>query len=420
MDLSKDIVKSLFYNKEKFPTNAELWQEALKLSIQSNSCNIDEFKIKTNRFTFYNYIKPWSLKELSTSVHRIYYLEIVAYTLKDIENLRIKSGKNISIVSKSFGNHNIVIKKGFDKKFNRHIFNIKINELSLLPHIFKEILTELNYLCVPSCQIDYLQDRVGFRYNYDWWINFECRICGKKYFCECFRPVIEGYWKEVVRKHCDKKMSTYSGAGTLIEGFVFEYKSSKFKNECCHLCRGVKPLSCMGKNLIDRYYPYVVKEAYELDKNFFVLKNDFYNGGFLNDEHKFNQIYNEASNKIRDIIGYPRIGEKYKRETELYYLVKDFLADYKIIREASPTWLKPQRLDIFVPELKLACEYQGEQHYLPVAAWGGEDALDKNKERDRIKKEKCKQNKIAIVYFYYWENINEQLVEKRLKKFMKK
>lgn len=420
IDLSEEILEDLFYKIKKFPTNAELLWEALCLSVEKYSLNVDGIKIKSNEFTFYNHIKPWNFKELSDFSHSINYLEILVSTLESFEELEVKSGKNISLVSSSFGNNNVIIKKKFNTNSRCHIFTVKINEIILLPNVFKIIWGKLKYLCIPSCKVDYLQDRVSFRCDYDWWINFECRICGKKYFCECFRPALEGYCDSVVKKHCDEKMNPYLGAGALIEGFVSEYKNSEFKSSCCHMCRGIKPLSCLGKNLIERYYPYVIKEAYNLDKNFFVLKEDFYNGGFLNPEHRFNQIYNEASNKVRDTIGYPRIGERYKRETELYYLIKGLFDGYKIIREASPSWLKPQRLDIFIPDLDLACEYQGEQHYMPISAWGGEDCLEKNKERDRIKKEKCKKNKIQVVYFYYWENINEQLIEKRLKKFIKK
>jgi len=35
-------------------------------------------------------------------------------------------------------------------------------------------------------------------------------------------------------------------------------------------------------------------------------------------------------------------------------------------------WLAPQRLDIFVPALSLAIEYQGEQHFLPLDHLGGD------------------------------------------------
>ena len=95
-------------------------------------------------------------------------------------------------------------------------------------------------------------------------------------------------------------------------------------------------------------------------------------------------------------------------------------AEYDVIREASPKWLDRQRLDIFIPELNLAVEYQGAQHFKAVPLFGGTEGLKKTQERDKIKKLKCKQNKVTIIYFTYKENLSEDLVIKKLKFFLEK
>ena len=75
-----------------------------------------------------------------------------------------------------------------------------------------------------------------------------------------------------------------------------------------------------------------------------------------------------ARAEIQQVLGL----SKWVREAELYGLVRDLFKDQRVLREASPEWLGRLRLDIYLPELKLAIEHQGEQHYRPIAAFGGE------------------------------------------------
>ena len=59
---------------------------------------------------------------------------------------------------------------------------------------------------------------------------------------------------------------------------------------------------------------------------------------------------------------------RWAREEELYQLISMLFPTKTIRREASPRWLGQQRLDIYLPELSLAIEHQGEQHYSPIEA----------------------------------------------------
>lgn len=89
-------------------------------------------------------------------------------------------------------------------------------------------------------------------------------------------------------------------------------------------------------------------------------------------------------------------------------------------REASPIWLNRQRFDIYIPELNLAVEYQGKQHYVAVGLFGGEDGLKKTKERDKEKLKLSKINGVDVVHFSYKENLTEKLVQSRLNSYLKK
>jgi len=66
-----------------------------------------------------------------------------------------------------------------------------------------------------------------------------------------------------------------------------------------------------------------------------------------------------------------------------------------------PDWLGRQSLDLYIPSLKTAIEYQGIQHYHPVEFFGGQEALAHRQELDQVKKELCEKNRIRLVIWPY-------------------
>lgn len=69
-------------------------------------------------------------------------------------------------------------------------------------------------------------------------------------------------------------------------------------------------------------------------------------------------------------------------------------------------WLDAQSLDIFIPSINIAIEYQGEQHYRAINFFGGKEALKKNKERDRRKRKLCNENNVKLIEWKYNLPIN--------------
>jgi len=63
-------------------------------------------------------------------------------------------------------------------------------------------------------------------------------------------------------------------------------------------------------------------------------------------------------------------------------------------------------LDGYCEELALAFEYDGEQHFLPVSYWGGEEGLKKTKLRDVKKDLICKELGITLIRIPYTEKNN--------------
>ena len=107
------------------------------------------------------------------------------------------------------------------------------------------------------------------------------------------------------------------------------------------------------------------------------------------------------------------VKNKWASQSELYKLV---LREYPdAIQEHTPEWLGTQRLDIYIPHLKVAIEYQGEQHFSPIGCFGGEDALTKSKERDVRKQSKCIENEVKLIYWNYNEPINQHTLKDKIR-----
>lgn len=96
-------------------------------------------------------------------------------------------------------------------------------------------------------------------------------------------------------------------------------------------------------------------------------------------------------------------------EGQLFEFVKKAFKGKEVIRNAMPLWLSPQHLDVFVPELSLAIEYMGLQHYEPIEIFGGEDGFKGTKERDGRKAEICRRANILLFYVKHDEKISERV-----------
>ena len=109
---------------------------------------------------------------------------------------------------------------------------------------------------------------------------------------------------------------------------------------------------------------------------------------------------------------------RWVREEELYQLVTKLFPARTIRREASPVWLGQQRLDIYLPELALAIEHQGEQHSFPIEAFGGEHAFEKTQERDARKRALCHENSVTVVDIRFDDPLTIPSLRSRLQRWL--
>ena len=106
------------------------------------------------------------------------------------------------------------------------------------------------------------------------------------------------------------------------------------------------------------------------------------------------------------------IKPKWKHELSLFHAVRGLYPD--TLYQYRPDWLGRQSLDLYIPSLSTAIEYQGVQHYLPVEFFGGEEALSQRRDLDRVKKELCAANSVRLIEWPYSLDPTEKNVRKML------
>ena len=232
---------------------------------------------------------------------------------------------------------------------------------------------------------------------WEWRQAFGCVICGRSFLCECFRTAIEKAAESEKQQLCchadDPDLEELNRC-------IDNAYSVQYRPRICHLCTG-RPSNLLycspmyGSAVKVRYGAYIEKFAIAESLS-----------------------PRNAENKVRDILGIPRIGEGWISETQLFKLIELLFSGYEVVREARLGWLGNQRLDFFIPDLSLAIEYQGEQHFRPVERFGGEAGFRGAQLRDRRKRQLCRENGVRLVYFTHAEELSVERVEKKLREFL--
>lgn len=92
---------------------------------------------------------------------------------------------------------------------------------------------------------------------------------------------------------------------------------------------------------------------------------------------------------------------KSAKEIKLKEILEAIFPNEEIIFQAHINWLKYQSFDFYFPKYKLAIEYQGKQHFMPIQYFGGKKTFNETRERDIRKYEISQENKCTILYFSF-------------------
>jgi hypothetical protein len=400
LDINEDILAQCF--EEEISTSKStsmIILNGIKQSFEKTLVNpkIINWKINYEMDMYCSYIEPDSLYKLSAQGSRFNYLRITINTDKSIEQITLDTPKYIIYEDFDYTD-TISVKFFIDKKElkTKTQFRVEIKQPFIPPTIFSNIYKKMKNKCAVECS--YLQEKkIDTTRNYNWWTSFICKICGREYLCSCFKNSISKFmtekgndklkiydesWKEKIIKHSDL------------------LNEISYKNNICHICNNKMPAYFYNDLFVNSFY-----QKYERYIKNVSIEKDI--------------SMRNAENIIREKVNYPKIGDKWQNETYLYNVVKLIFYNYDVYREATPEWLNRQRIDIFIPKLKIAIEYQGEQHYKPVSLFGGEEEFKKIIERDSLKKKLCTKNGVQLIYFRYNEKLTEQTVRERLQKFIK-
>ncbi|MBE2290228.1 MAG: hypothetical protein IAE95_11780 [Chitinophagaceae bacterium] len=115
-----------------------------------------------------------------------------------------------------------------------------------------------------------------------------------------------------------------------------------------------------------------------------------------------------AENLVRKRKGLKNVGDSFVNETLLANFTKALFPD--TVRQYNPRWLGKYSIDIFIPALKIALEYHGEQHYVPIDRFGGEEKLLKQQERDAFVRRKCQEYSVKLIEWPYTKQVTQQAV----------
>lgn len=263
------------------------------------------------------------------------------------------------------------------KRQSNHV--VRINHIKLGSDVVRAVLDRLQQSppsqpLIPN--LDPLSSAWGLRI-----VSFDHMLTGERFMCACSKAFHESALR-------DRETDGYHMSE------LRQYLPTCTYKAClCHLC-------IARQNPGDDRYGTSIETKYEsyLDQVMFDLSVD----------------QRTARAEVMHVLGL----SKWRRESTLYGLVRELFPDNQVLREASPQWLGRLRLDIYLPELRLAVEHQGEQHYRPLAAFGGEEAHKRVVERDTLKRRLCAENGVKVVDFRFDSPLTKSSVRQRLSTFL--
>jgi len=223
------------------------------------------------------------------------------------------------------------------------------------------------------------------------------RVTSNLFTCSCFN----GHFDTA------NDIERFLPYGNSEEGLRNKVRNIKSMDGICHFCCGGIPKHEYGHSMyyssfLQRYLPY------------HGLLSRIKHGMATYEGKEYRQVEDE----LRERFGYPKIGQQWITETTLFKIVSMLFPDYEVIHHCRNAELEGLELDIWLPELKVGIEYQGEQHYNVVDHWGGKAGLERRMANDKKKKRLCEILGYHLIEFKYTEKISNQLVRKKMAQFI--
>jgi hypothetical protein len=91
---------------------------------------------------------------------------------------------------------------------------------------------------------------------------------------------------------------------------------------------------------------------------------------------------------------------------------REFGHIHRVVAHGKPDWLRPQHLDVWLPDVRVAIEFHGAQHFMPIDYFGGEPGFTQQRRRDFRKRQLCEANGCRLIVVdadYEWSTMKALL-----------
>lgn len=337
-----------------------------------------------------------SLADLARDGYATWYVELKFSTaaVAAVESVEAE-GTGLELRAIDYGSAGMMAYRLWSKKLKTQTNHIlRLNHLIVPPRMFEMAIEAVKKM--PPLEQPFIANprpgprAPGFELDLEGFelVSFDHVLSGKRHFCACALPA-----------HT-KMLETTKGAyssGTWSSHIARLLIDAEYKEGVCHLCIAHKA----GPEAAADLYGDAVQEFVDA----YITQ--------MRLAHGMDKA--TARSEVQQALGLSR----WVREAEMAVLVKQLFPEQVILREASPPWLKRQRLDVYIPAIALALEHQGEQHYRAIKAFGGDAALQRNLERDALKKQLCAENGVHLVEIRFDDPLTLPALRQRLGRFLR-
>jgi len=326
------------------------------------------------------------------------------------------------------------------------IYGIPFNEVGgalIFPEKYKQVWYELNFFIPKGKEAmiysvsDTIRNACNAKDDYDLYKKSFAKI--RRLLLKGKTTLTENYFSNIKLlypndyKLCDEYvLSRIDYINELLLLGVEKWKADE-KNSIERINNRITQLTASGIDMSD-FVEFHEKRLTEVEKGHIdaeeILAANKYDNEFFKTRHfstfLYSLAYDESVLRYKDtmanyesevILKMAESGIKinrWKNEADLFVLVKK---EYpSAVYQYRTTWLGQQSIDIYIPELGIGIEYQGEQHYKAIDFFGGEEAFKKLVERDERKAKLCNDNDVHLIYWNYDEVISKGQLKKKIDK----
>lgn len=139
--------------------------------------------------------------------------------------------------------------------------------------------------------------------------------------------------------------------------------------------------------------------AEEFSNSSIVLKSNVYQEAQTVVSEVFTELKAARETAYNELVRKKQTHGQWVNEYKLFTLIRVLFPDAEY--QYTAEWLDHQVVDIFIPSINCAIEYQGEQHYQAVDYFGGAEKLTEQEQMDEIKRAKCIENGVSLLEWPY-------------------